>query len=128
MKPDIQIIAVEPAESPVLSGGAAGPHKIQGIGTGFVPGNCDQSLLDEVIQISGQDAIDTAKKMATEEGLLVDISPGAAVHAALHVVARPENKGKNIVTIIPSFGERYPSTALFADLFAEAQSPCSHVI
>jgi cysteine synthase A len=122
IKPNILIIAVEPPASPMQSGGAAGPHQIQGIGAAFVQDKCNQFLLDEVIQITGQDALDTAKMMATMEGLLVGVSSGAAVHAALLVAAWPENKDKNIVTLIPSLGERYMSTALFADLFAEAQN------
>jgi len=120
MKPTMRTIAVEPAESPVLSGGNPGPHKIQGIGAGFIPGNCDTSLLDEIVTVKGDDAIAIAKKMATKEGVFCGISSGAAVKAALEVGSRPENAGKNIVVIIPSFGERYLSTALFADLFEEA--------
>lgn len=115
-KPNVQIVAVEPSGSPVLSGGEKGSHPIQGIGAGFVPGILNTAVFDEVITVDGDDAFDTARKMATEEGLLVGISSGAATWAALQIAARPENKDKLIVVVIPSFGERYLSTALFAHL------------
>lgn len=114
--PDVQVVAVEPSGSPILSGGEKGPHPIQGIGAGFVPGNLNTAVYDEVITVDGEDAFATARQMATDEGLLVGISSGAATWAALQVAARPENKGKLIVVIIPSFGERYLSTALYAHL------------
>lgn len=115
-KPSLKIVAVEPSASPVLSGGQKGPHPIQGIGAGFVPGVLNTALYDEIVTVSGDDAFTLARRMATEEGLLVGISSGAATVAALQVAHRPENAGKLIVVIIPSFGERYLSTALYAHL------------
>lgn len=115
-KPSLQVIAVEPDASPVLSGGEKGPHKIQGIGAGFVPDVLNTQIYDEIIRVTDDDALDTARRMAREEGLLVGISSGAATWAALQIARRAENAGKLIVVIIPSFGERYLSTALFAHL------------
>jgi cysteine synthase A len=115
-KPSVQMIAVEPSASPVLSGGAKGPHPIQGIGAGFVPANYDAAVVDEVITVDADDAFAEARALATEEGLLLGISSGAAVHAARQVAGRPENAGKLIVVITASYGERYLSTPLFAGL------------
>ena len=115
-KEAIQIVAVEPLASPVLSGGEKGPHPIQGIGAGFIPSVLNTDIYDEVIQVANEDAFSVARDMAAKEGLLVGISSGAAVSAALELAAREENAGKLIVVIIPSSGERYLSTALFADL------------
>nr|WP_243864364.1 cysteine synthase A [Paenibacillus castaneae] len=113
--PAVKIIAVEPADSPVLSGGSKGIHKIQGIGAGFVPGNFDRSVVDEIIQIRSEDAFDTARQLARTEGLLVGISSGAAVHAAVQIAQRAENKNKKIVILLPDTGERYLSTALYPE-------------
>ncbi len=112
-KPSLRVVAVEPADSPILSGGSPGPHKIQGIGAGFVPGILDRSVIDEVITVSNDAAFATARELARTEGLPGGISSGAAIWAALQLATRPENKGKSIVAIVPSFAERYLSTALF---------------
>ena len=111
--PNIRIVAVEPASSPVLNGGKSGPHKIQGIGAGFVPANYDKDVVDEVIDVDNDDAIRTSRQLAQTEGLLVGISSGAAAFAALELAKRPENKGKRIVALLPDTGERYLSTVLY---------------
>ncbi len=115
-KPGVQMVAVEPAASPVLSGGSKGPHPIQGIGAGFVPAILNTEIYDEIITVANDDALATARAAARQDGLLVGISSGAAIWAALQVASRPENADKTIVVIIPDFGERYLSTPLFADL------------
>jgi cysteine synthase A len=115
-KPSVQIIGVEPAESPILNGGAAGPHKIQGIGANFVPEILDRTVYDEIIDVDAETSVSVARDAAKREGLLVGISSGAAIHAAIQVAGRPENNGKLIVVIVPSFGERYLTSVLYSDL------------
>lgn len=119
VNPNLHVVAVEPQESAVLSGEGPGPHRIQGIGAGFIPKNCDTSEINEIVKVSSETAIATARGIASKEGVFVGISSGAALAAAIQVGQRAENAGKTIVVIIPSFGERYLSTALFADLFQE---------
>ncbi len=115
-KPSFKVVAVEPDASPVLSGGEKGPHKIQGIGAGFVPEVLNTKIYDEVVRVKDDDALETARRMANEEGLLIGISGGAATWAALQVAGRKENAGKLIIVILPDFGERYLTTVLFANL------------
>ena len=112
-KPSVKVVAVEPIDSPILNGGAPGPHKIQGIGANFVPGVLDRDVYDEVIDVSITDSVDTARRLAREEGIMAGISSGATAWAALELAKRPENKGKTIVVILASYGERYLSTVLF---------------
>lgn len=113
--PNIRVVAVEPADSPVLSGGTAGAHPLQGIGAGFIPDVLDADVIDEIITVTGDEAFEAARQLAKTEGVLSGISSGAALHAALLVASRPENKGKTVVTLLPDLGDRYLSTALFAE-------------
>ena len=114
-KPNVKVVAVEPATSPVLSKGTAGPHKIQGIGAGFVPDTLDTKIYDEIIPVENDDAFETGRRIAKTEGVLVGISSGAALYAAIQLAKRPENKGKTIVALLPDTGERYLSTAMFSE-------------
>jgi cysteine synthase A len=122
LNPELKVVAVEPTESPVISGGNPGPHKIQGIGAGFIPKNLSMEEVDETITVSSEQAIQMARRLALEEGIFCGISSGAAVTAAIQVASRPENAGKRVVCVLPSYGERYLSTILFQDLWNEAQA------